>query len=152
MRQLLHTHHKDGVKTNNSEPNLIALCADCHSKEAFHEHLFVSHKERQTIISLRKQQLIINDHNSWQELFDYADSAVHGVLHMCQRNRTSMPEVGLDITNQHSEIIATAELAWPLQKIAVVLDDEEKHILQNAGWKSLRTDELIQNFERVHIN
>jgi hypothetical protein len=29
---LFHVHHIDGIKTNNTESNLILLCASCHSK------------------------------------------------------------------------------------------------------------------------
>lgn len=31
-RQYMHTHHKNGNKTDNRESNFICLCIDCHSK------------------------------------------------------------------------------------------------------------------------
>ncbi|QIA65406.1 HNH endonuclease [Vibrio astriarenae] len=38
-KELLHTHHIDGVKSNNHPANLMSLCVDCHSKQPKHGHL-----------------------------------------------------------------------------------------------------------------
>jgi hypothetical protein len=38
-KELLHTHHADGVKSNNHPANLVALCVECHSKQPKHKHL-----------------------------------------------------------------------------------------------------------------
>ncbi|WP_261872654.1 HNH endonuclease [Vibrio rarus] len=146
---LLHTHHKDGVKSNNLDSNLIALCIDCHSKEAFHEHMFVTHEQRQMIIQLRNQQGILNSSNSWHDLFEFSDPAVHGVLHLCKKQRLSKPKVGFSINGPQSKIIA--ELAWPLHNLAVVLDSYEKMALERVGWKAYSTDEFIENFEQINI-
>ena len=35
-RRLLHTHHKDGNKSNDNENNLKALCQDCHNTQPGH--------------------------------------------------------------------------------------------------------------------
>lgn len=145
-KKLLHTHHINGVKSDNRTSNLRALCVDCHSKQLFHEHMFVPRNEKQLIIVLRKQQTLINSQNNWQELFEYSDSAVHGVLHLCQQRRTEPPEVGVDIVNLQAEIIGCAELAWRDSKVAIVLDEEEKNIISNVGWKVFKTDEFLQQF------
>lgn len=54
--RLLHTHHKNGVKTDNKDKNLKAVCAVCHSQEPMHNHLKVKAAERQAIISARLSQ------------------------------------------------------------------------------------------------
>lgn len=38
-KSLLHAHHINGVKDDNSSSNLKSLCYECHSKEPGHEHL-----------------------------------------------------------------------------------------------------------------
>lgn len=55
-RNLLHTHHKDRIKTNNRDINLKALCKDCHSKEPNHSHIVITNEELNIIYNLRKEQ------------------------------------------------------------------------------------------------
>jgi hypothetical protein len=148
-KKLLHTHHINGVKSDNREANLKVFCADCHSKQLFHEHMFVPRKDKQTIIELRKQQSLINDQNNWQELFEYSDAAVHGVLYLCQKRGAQKPEVGFDIQDSQSTIIGSAELAWRGSKVAVVLDDAEKPQLESIGWRVFKTSELIINYDSI---
>jgi hypothetical protein len=40
-KSLLHTHHKNGVKSDNSPSNLQALCVECHSKKPYHSHMYI---------------------------------------------------------------------------------------------------------------
>ena len=143
-RRLLHTHHINGVKSDNNESNLCALCVDCHSKQDFHQQMFVPYKDKQIIIQLRIKQNIINSENNWQELFDYADSAVHGVLHLCQSTGIK-PSIGLMLPFNNGEHI---ELGWPSARIGVVISNSTARF-DGCGWLILRTDEFIQNFEQI---
>ena len=38
-RRFLHTHHKNGVKGDNSPDNLFVLCLGCHAAEPDHQHM-----------------------------------------------------------------------------------------------------------------
>ena len=38
-KSFLQTHHKNGVKSDNSDANLIVLCKTCHAAEPFHGHM-----------------------------------------------------------------------------------------------------------------
>lgn len=51
-RELLHTHHIDGVTTNNSDANFQALCILCHGEKPLHNLPVQSH-ERELILSMR---------------------------------------------------------------------------------------------------
>lgn len=44
-RDLLHTHHINGVKSDNRANNLRVLCAECHFQQPNHSHLKVSSNE-----------------------------------------------------------------------------------------------------------
>ena len=50
--ELLHTHHRDGVRSNNAPANLVALCKLCHADE--HGHMSVPHGERRIIEAARR--------------------------------------------------------------------------------------------------
>lgn len=53
---LLHVHHINGVKTNNSPSNLKALCIQCHSQQPDHQHITISDENTRRIAELRWEQ------------------------------------------------------------------------------------------------
>lgn len=53
---LLHVHHVNGVKTNNSPANLKALCIQCHSQQPDHSHITISDENAQRIAELRRER------------------------------------------------------------------------------------------------
>lgn len=58
-RNLLHAHHKNRMKNDNSKSNLIALCVFCHCKQPYHYRLRESAKKNgsyQKTVRLRRSQ------------------------------------------------------------------------------------------------
>ena len=56
LRKWLHTHHRNGVVTDNSFRNFAALCYDCHASEPGHGHMRVPPHARRALDKARRQQ------------------------------------------------------------------------------------------------
>lgn len=143
-RYLLHVHHVNGVKGDNSSSNLRVLCADCHRKQPAHEHIFVSHEDMQIITSLRKKRPsgIPAD---WKNAIGYADSSIKGALDVLRMQGWEAPVVGFEIMNSHGEIIEEVEAGWPQRKFAIVLRNEDK--ISIDGWTVKTFAEVLQEFD-----
>lgn len=144
-RQLLHVHHINGVKTDNAPGNLRVLCADCHQKQADHEHLFVPHEDMKLITRLRREQEIGGLPGCWQEAFELADTGVHGVLHACKAAGWGLPEVGYELQDQQGRIVAQLELAWPPQRKGVAIADEDIAAARRQRWQVWSMVEAVQH-------
>ena len=133
-KNLLHVHHRNGVKGDNKSANLVALCAACHRKQAQHEHMFVRHADMRTINHLRAEQgqFRVAD---WDTVLEYCDPALHGLLDACKREGAARPEVGLDVQDGRSAVVANLEVAWPRAKVGVAITDEDRHAAETAGWR-----------------
>ena len=53
-KDLLHTHHKNGVTSDDRDGNLAVLCLLCHSEQPYHGRVKPSYTQREIIESLRK--------------------------------------------------------------------------------------------------
>ena len=143
--KLLHVHHINGVKTDNSRANLRALCADCHKKQPHHDHLYVSNEDTQRINEFRRAQ-----HKF--DVFDYgnvrkcADSALDGLLIKCQSMRLPGPELGIAITDNGKLI--SIDLCWPRAKVAVLINMDNTKILQKNGWNVFSAFDALSQFDR----
>ena len=144
-KKLLHVHHKNGVKGDNSKANLIALCVDCHRKEPYHEHLFINHKDTALINKLRREQKILKT-DDWAEVFEFADPSMHGLLKLCQKVGMAIPEVAHELFSDLDGIIAELELAWTQSKNCVVIRKEDAQVAQEQGWTVWPMIKAIENF------
>ncbi|MCK5812871.1 MAG: hypothetical protein KAH03_01380 [Cocleimonas sp.] len=52
-QHLLHTHHINGVKSDNEIKNLQALCLECHATELNHGHMVVQSSQKTLLKNLR---------------------------------------------------------------------------------------------------
>lgn len=146
-RALLHVHHISGVKSDNRPSNLKALCIDCHSKQPKHEHMALSHSERQTINDLRKAQGLLDVLNDWQELFDYSDPGVHGVLHACQQAYLKRPEINYFVENEFGELAARLELAWPKHKFGIAISSNDIEDATKNGWNVVGINDFLSSYK-----
>lgn len=53
---LLHVHHRNGVKTDNGRRNLQVLCGQCHSEQPMHQHMKISMDTKRILTRLRATQ------------------------------------------------------------------------------------------------
>lgn len=144
----LHTHHINGVKSDNGEGNLHALCVDCHSKQPGHSHMHVSHDVRQLISRLRREQGLLHHHVNWSDVFNYVDPALHGLLHHCQKEGTRVPEMAYNIQDERSEI-ATLELAWPHRRFGVAIAQKDIELANANGWTAISVKQFFDNLEKA---
>jgi len=144
-KNLLHTHHKNGVKTNNAISNLQALCIDCHRKQANHEHLFVHHEDMVLINRLRREQGKL-DSLRWNKVYEFVDPALHGLLSQCQLSRLKEPVVAYELLGDFDQIIAELELAWPQSRTCVVISQEDADVARSQHWKVWTMIQAMENF------
>ncbi len=55
-KALLQVHHRNGVRTDNRQVNLVPLCVVCHSFEPLHRNMYVSSRDLVTVNRLRLDQ------------------------------------------------------------------------------------------------
>lgn len=53
---LLHAHHRNGVKTDNKDANLEVLCGLCHSEQPMHSHMTIPASDKLKILKFRSAQ------------------------------------------------------------------------------------------------
>jgi len=145
-KNLLHVHHINGHKSDNRPSNLTTLCIDCHRKQEFHDHMFVSHKTMQLISRLRREQGIgLNE--SWGRILMLSDPAVKGVIRLVNSMKLPKPELGYALSLNSK--IEQVELAWPDYKVAVVITSKQKKIPEALGWHCLEMIEVLDRQEEL---
>jgi len=145
-RHLLHTHHINGVKHDNSRQNLKVLCIDCHRKQPMHDHMFVKHADMQTINHLRREQGLIKEQApDWSTVLNLADPAFFGVLAHARNKGCGPPEVGYELTDDRGKVIEELELAWPSTKFGIAIDKPENI----DGWYLLGLKDAMDYFSNL---
>lgn len=149
-RQLLHVHHKNGVKSDNFHANLRALCACCHRKQPQHDHMFVRHADTQTITRLCRKQGLLQP-TGWASTRKYCDPGLHGFVDALEPECKQAPEVGLDVQDQSRAIVAYLELAWPNTRVGVAISDKDCEAARKAGWRVWTMNEALQHVQEFAI-
>jgi len=147
-KRLLHSHHINGVKHDNSTHNLTPLCADCHRKQPNHQHMFISHKDTKIINHLRQEQrLVVKD--NWQDIYKFSDPAMHGIIDMLGKSYLPLPDIAYQITNTHTGEIADLELAWPIKKTGIAVDKQSAILAHKQGWKVYSMRHSLSKFNEL---
>lgn len=139
-RDLLHVHHRNGDKIDNTSSNLQPLCAACHRDQPMHETLFIKYDDMLTIISKRRDQNLIG--KNWASVMKHADSALHGVLGLAKRSGHAVPEVAYPLQYDNSSV--KLDVAWPSERMGIVLSQDSG--ISVRGWKILNLKEAYAVF------
>lgn len=142
---LCHTHHINGVKSDNDLSNLVALCADCHRK-AHEGFIYVEHQQMQIITQLRKEQGILANIN-WEQALQLIDPALKGGIQLLQQKGFSPPHIGYSVNSpvaraDTEELIL--EAAWPDRKLGITLMNKDKASSLAPDWEIWSFQDLLE--------
>ena len=78
----------------------------------------------------------------WQALLDEVIAEVRPALQQWLTDGGAEPSVGYEHADDDGEIIAEAELCWPQEKIAGLLEDQLEHrgVFEKRGWQVVTLD------------
>lgn len=118
-KHLLHVHHKNSIKGDNSSNNLIVLCYDCHKKQPNHQHMQCKKEDIISINKLRVEQGIIKENiNTWEEVYKYSDTALYGIINMLEKNYVDIPRLHKYIDN------IKVEMLWVRYRVGISLEEK----------------------------
>lgn len=149
-QRLLHTHHINGVKHDNSTRNLKVLCIDCHSKEPNHKRMHVPRKDRLTVSRLRSEQTQVNIGSGWGAIARYADPAVEGLIYHCRASGIHAPDkYGMGLMDNKGEVVANLELAWLGPKVGIAVSAADREAATRLGWNVFGVNDTIERIDRL---
>ena len=143
-KHLLHVHHKNGLKNDNSLSNLIALCLDCHKKQPNHDHMFMPYGAAKIINGLRQEQKVLNI-SSWDDVNRYADSALYGLIDLLKKQNVPLPTVGMKLV----EDTMVVDLAWKGAKTGIAIDPACAVAARSVNWKIFSMSECLDDISRI---
>ena len=146
-RKLLDAHHVNGNKADNDDTNLRTFCKDCHRKQPMHDHMGISSADMEIIQRLRHEQGILGGDGSWEDIIKLADTSFEGLLRLYEKDRRNPPEVGYDVLDSKGAVLVQAEVAWPGEKFAVVMNDQKKRLLLDGGWRCQSLSEALRAYQ-----
>jgi hypothetical protein len=79
--------------------------------------------------------------DEWQEVLQYSDTSLAGLVTELAQRGATVPEPGVEVGPDDS--VWQVELAWPADKVAVVIDNEQEREawLAAAGWQVIHAQE-----------
>ncbi len=149
-KSLLHTHHINGNKGDNSLENLKAVCIDCHRKEPNHKHVMMTYEQLQKIHISRREQNKIQI-NSWDDVFKYTDISLYGYLELLKYdNKVKLPDVGYIIETNNKKV--ALDLAWITTKSkSALVTDYFYGFFNLKDWNILSLGEAMKKYYERNI-
>ena len=94
-------------------------------------------------LTFEPQPEIPDEDSNWNEVFEFVAPECINLLVECQNMGADVPTVGFELLNTSGQIIATAELAWEQEKIALLLADQEEdlQIFAEHDWQVFTSDQ-----------
>jgi DEAD/DEAH box helicase domain-containing protein len=79
------------------------------------------------------------------------DPSVHSLIQAVADSNLQLPEPGYELPGEQSQVIATAELAWPSDKLALLLDRAESSAsaFHSSGWTVIQLGENRDPIQEV---
>lgn len=80
----------------------------------------------------------ISPDDLWQDAFDYTSAEALPVLEIVKSKGIKAPTVGFELTSNNGQVIATAEIVWEAEKVALLLSHEHAYVtlFDTNGWKT----------------
>lgn len=144
--RLLHSHHINGNKKQNTDQNLKAVCADCHKKEPLHENMFVAYKDIQEINLLRSKQGLLTV-TSWDDVISMSDTALEGVINTLNRNGLPLPKLNYPLMSSNGTVLGWLNLAWPSEKYGISISENDIQKAREIGWTVDQSHEVLAKYK-----
>jgi hypothetical protein len=79
-----------------------------------------------------------------EELLAYCDERCRAIIRTCAEQSLPLPAVGYELADDKGRVCADAELAWPSQKVSVLLPErmDAAAAFREAGWKVFSAADL----------
>ena len=144
-KNLLHVHHKNGVKSDNSPNNLKALCIDCHKKQPNHAHIPALYCDTKKVNMLRQEQNILSV-SSWKDVYRYVDVSLDGLVTLLKEHNAPLPTVAINLDEGGKDHATTIiDLAWKEVKVGIAIDSACATFAKATGWKIFSMAECLDD-------
>ncbi|MEA2018879.1 MAG: hypothetical protein U9N59_10565 [Campylobacterota bacterium] len=148
-KHLLHTHHMNGKKDDNTQSNLKAVCIDCHRKEPKHRHVYMDYEQLQKINITRREQNKVNI-QGWDDVFKFTDLSIHGYLKLIE-NQYSIPDVATILEYQGKKV--ALDISWTRNnKKSAVVTEYAYDLLNFDDWNILTIGDAIIEYHKRATN
>jgi len=121
---------------NTPAGSATVLCSDCNRREHWQVAEPVLIDDMRRITRERRQQGLLSNIGTWEEAFDLADPAFHGLMKIYQRQGRAVPEIGYPLTDSNGVVLeAELALAWEATRFGVVASANEQSLCNTNEWE-----------------